>query len=112
MIKPPGPAREDAAMRLHAGRPAERWFTVLDGTRLRQLRRQHGMSAGELAGQAGVGRSTVTQLERHPERRCRTRTLARLAAALGQPPAALTRTLHPGIAADSPQTGHSPGHLG
>jgi len=67
-----------------------RWFAVVDGGRVRQLRRQHGLSAAELAGQAGIGLSTVTQLERHGQRRCRTRTLARLATALGQPPAALT----------------------
>jgi transcriptional regulator with XRE-family HTH domain len=67
-----------------------RWFAVVDGRRVRQLRRQHGLSPAELAGQAGIGLSTVTRLERVRQRRCRTRTLARLAAALGQPPAALT----------------------
>ena len=77
MTATPSPARSD------------RWFTTLDGTRLRQLRRQHGLSAAELAGKAGVGLSTVTRLERVRQPRCRTRTLARLAAALGQPPAAL-----------------------
>jgi transcriptional regulator with XRE-family HTH domain len=76
-----------------------RWFTVLDGARLRQLRRQNGLSAAELAGKAGVGLSTVTRLERHPKRPCRTRTLARLAAALGQPPAALTTSEPSGHAA-------------
>ena len=93
-------------------RPPQRWFTVLDGARLRQLRRQRGLSAAELAGQAGVGRSTVIRLERHPQRSCRTRTLARLAAALGQAPAALTATHHPGSAADSSQIGHRSGHPG
>ncbi len=102
MTKRPAPARAQPG----------RWFTVLDGARLRQLRRQHGLSAAALAGQAGIGRSTVTRLERHPQRPCRTRTLARLAAALGQPPDALTPTYHPGIAADSLQTGLPPGHLG
>jgi transcriptional regulator with XRE-family HTH domain len=66
-----------------------RWFAVVDGRRVRQLRRQHGLSPAELAGRAGIGLSTVTRLERVRQRRCRTRTLARLAAALGQPPAAL-----------------------
>ena len=75
---------------LSPARSADRWFAVLDGVRLRELRRQHGLSAAELAGKAGVGLSTVTQLERRPGRSCRTRTLARLAAALGQPPTALT----------------------
>ena len=67
-----------------------RWFAVVDGARVPQLRRQHGLSAAELAGKAGIGLSTVTQLERHGQRRCRTRTLARLATGLGQPPATLT----------------------
>jgi len=71
-------------------RSTDRWFTVVDGARLRQLRRQHGLSAAELAGKAGLGLSTVTRLEGQPRRSCRTRTLARLAAALGQPPATLT----------------------
>jgi transcriptional regulator with XRE-family HTH domain len=69
---------------------ANRWVTVLDGVRLRQLRSQRGLSPAELASQAGLGRSTVIRLERHPRPSCRTRTLARLAAALGLPPAALT----------------------
>jgi transcriptional regulator with XRE-family HTH domain len=69
---------------------SDRWFTTLDGTRLRQLRRQHGLSAAELAGQAHIGLSTVTRARRQHQRRCRTRTLARLATALGQPPAAPT----------------------
>jgi transcriptional regulator with XRE-family HTH domain len=71
-----------------------RWFAVVDGARLRQLRRQHGLSAAELAGKAGIGLSTVVRLERQPQR-CRTRTLARLAAALGQPSAALTPSQPP-----------------
>ena len=78
---------------------ADRWFIVVDGVRLQQLRRQHGLSAAELAGKAGVGLSTVTRLERLPQRSCRTRTAARLAAALGQPPAAL--------ACSQPAPGHA-----
>jgi transcriptional regulator with XRE-family HTH domain len=62
---------------------------VLDGVRLRQLRRQLGLSAAELAGKAGVSRSTVLRLEGQSRRSCRTRTVARLAAALDQPPAVL-----------------------
>ncbi len=72
-----------------------RWFTVVNGTRVRQLRRQHGLSPAELAGKAGIGLSTVTRLERLPQRTCRTRTLARLAAALGQPSAALISSQPP-----------------
>ena len=76
-------------------RTSARWFAVVDGRRVRQLRHQHGLTPAELAGRAGIGLSTVTQLERHPQRCCRTRTLARLAAALGQPPAALTSSQPP-----------------
>lgn len=71
-------------------RPGQRWFTMVDGARLQQLRHQHGLSAAELAGKAGVGVSTVTRLERTPRSTCRSRTLARLAAAVGEVPATLT----------------------
>jgi transcriptional regulator with XRE-family HTH domain len=71
-------------------RSADRWFTVVDGVRLRQLRRQQGLSPAELAGMAGVGLPTVLRLERQPRPSYRTRTAARLAAALGQSPAVLT----------------------
>ena len=74
---------------------AQRWFTVVDGARLRQLRRQCGLSAAELAGKAGVAQSTVTRLERDQQCPCRTRTLARLARALGQQPPALIPRPHP-----------------
>jgi transcriptional regulator with XRE-family HTH domain len=76
-------------------RPGQRWFAVVDGIRVRQLRRQHGLTPAELAVKADIGLSTVTRLERQRQRRCRTRTLARLAAALGQPPAALTASQPP-----------------
>lgn len=72
-----------------------RWFAIVDGTRVRQLRHQHGLSPAELAGKAGISLSTVTRLERQSQRCCRTRTLARLAAALGQPPAVFTSTQPP-----------------
>jgi len=74
---------------LSPAQASARWFAVVDGTRVRQLRRQHGLSAAQLAGKAGISVSTVSQLERQGRRSCRTRTLARLAAALNQPPAAL-----------------------
>lgn len=80
---------------LSPAQKSARWFTVVDGRRVRQLRDQHGLSAAELAGKAGLGLSTVTRLERQSQHRCRTRTLARLAAALGQPPAALTSSQPP-----------------
>ena len=80
---------------LNPVRPPNRWLTVVDGARLRQLRRQHGLTAAELAGKAGIGHSTVIRLERQPSARCRGRTLARLAVALGQPAAALTASQPP-----------------
>lgn len=71
-------------------RSSDRWFTAVDGARLRQLRRERGLSPAELAGKADIALSTVLRLERQPEPACRTRTLARLAAALGQPSTVLT----------------------
>ena len=79
----------------NSGRSADRWFIVVDGVWLRQLRRQHGLSPAELAGKAGVGLPTVLRLERQPWPSCRTRTAARLAATLGHSPAALTGSQPP-----------------
>ena len=67
------------------------WTTALDGPRLRQLRRQHGLSQERLASQAGLSLTTVTRLESQMRAACRGRTLARLAAALGEDPAAFTQ---------------------
>jgi transcriptional regulator with XRE-family HTH domain len=72
-----------------------RWFAVVDGARLRQLRRQHGLSVAGLADKAGIGLSTVIRIERQPRHSCRTRTLVRLAAALNQPAAVLTSSQSP-----------------
>ena len=63
---------------------------ILDGQRLRQLRRQRGLSQEELADRAGVSVTTVGRLERRPCAPCRGRTLGRLARALGEHPAATT----------------------
>jgi transcriptional regulator with XRE-family HTH domain len=70
----------------HAGR----WTVVIDGQRLRELRRQRVLSQAELAKLAGVSPYTVSKLDRQPASCCRSRTLARLAAALGESPAAIT----------------------
>ena len=69
---------------------AKPWTTVLDGRLLRQLRRQHGLSQEALADRAGISLTTMARLERKPRTPCRTRTLARLAAALGEHPGAMT----------------------
>jgi transcriptional regulator with XRE-family HTH domain len=69
---------------------AQRWTAVIDGQRLRELRRQQALSQAELAKRAGVSADTVSKLERQPASCCRSRTLARLAAALGEDPSAIT----------------------
>ncbi|MGH3122755.1 MAG: helix-turn-helix domain-containing protein [Streptosporangiaceae bacterium] len=74
---------------IETSRLGQRWFTVVDGRRLRHLRRQHGLSQEQLAGRAGVSPATVARLERQPAAPCRCRTLGRLAAALGEDPARL-----------------------
>jgi len=76
-------------------RPAGQWTAVLDGPRLRHLRRLHGLSQENLADQAGISPATVARLEREPRPSCRTRTMARLAAALGEHPATITHTITP-----------------
>jgi transcriptional regulator with XRE-family HTH domain len=78
-----------------ASRPGQRWSTVLNGHRLRHLRHQHGLSQQELAAKAGISRTTIGRLERDPAAPCRSRTLGRLARALGEDPARLTPATHP-----------------
>ena len=90
-------AMTDAATGLT--RPACRWIAVIDGRQLRQLRGQQGLTQAALARQAAVSLSVVSRLERQPRASCRSRTLARLAAALGRPPADLTA---PGVRLAAP----------
>jgi transcriptional regulator with XRE-family HTH domain len=73
---------------LRPARPAQRWTTAVNGHRLRDLRRQRGLSRRQLAAQTGISAGTIARLERQAEAACRCRTLARLSAALGQTPAA------------------------
>ena len=65
---------------------ALRWLTAVDGQQIRHLRGQRGLAREELAGLAGISLDTLARLERERKARCRTRTLARLAAALGEHP--------------------------
>jgi DNA-binding XRE family transcriptional regulator len=67
--------------------PATPWTTAINGQRLRQLRRHHGLSREELAGRAGLSLATVARLERDLNVSCRCRTLTRLATALHTEPA-------------------------
>jgi transcriptional regulator with XRE-family HTH domain len=72
---------------------AQRWVTAVDGERLRELRRKRGLAQMELAGLAGISVGTVTRLECQHKATCRTRTLARIAAALGEQPATIATVL-------------------
>jgi transcriptional regulator with XRE-family HTH domain len=74
---------------------AQRWTTIANGQRLRELRRQCGLAQAELAALAGVSLDTVARLERQHRTPCRTRTLARIAAALGEPPATIAAVTMP-----------------
>jgi transcriptional regulator with XRE-family HTH domain len=87
--------------RTSAARPARPWLTVLDGTRLRELRRERRLSQEQLADRAAISLTTVARLERQSQAPCRGRTLARLAAALDQQPAAIRPTA-PAIAPQGP----------
>jgi DNA-binding XRE family transcriptional regulator len=69
---------------------AQRWTTALDGLKLRQLRHQHGLSQERLADLADISLTTLARLERHHRSPCRTYTLARIAAALGEPAASIS----------------------
>jgi DNA-binding XRE family transcriptional regulator len=68
---------------------SQSWTMLIDGHRLRQLRRLHRLSRLELAVKAGISVATVARLERRPQVSCRCRTLTRLAAALGELPTTL-----------------------
>lgn len=73
-----------------SSRPVPPHTFVLDGHRLRQLRRQRGLSQAELADQAGISLTTVARLERQFYAPCRGWTLGRLARALGEDATATT----------------------
>lgn len=60
----------------------------LDGSQLRRLRAERGLSQQTLADDAGISVTTVARLEGQSCAPCRGRTLGRLARALGQHPGA------------------------
>lgn len=70
---------------------SRRWMVTVDGQRLRQVRRQHGLSRQALATAAGISTATIGRLERQEWPSCRGRTLARLAKALGEQATDLTQ---------------------
>jgi DNA-binding Xre family transcriptional regulator len=51
---------------------------------------EHGLSQWKLADRAGIGLTTLARLERQRQAPCRTYTLARIAAALDEQPAAIS----------------------
>ena len=63
---------------------------MLDGERLREMRRQRGLSQEQLADLAGISLSTMARLESQDRSPCRSWTLGRLAAALDETPASMT----------------------
>jgi DNA-binding XRE family transcriptional regulator len=75
--------------------PPQRWLTVVDGHRLRHLRRQHGLSQEQLAIVAGISLTTIRRLEHQMAAPCRSRTLGRLARALDEDPARLHPATRP-----------------
>jgi DNA-binding XRE family transcriptional regulator len=80
----------DAGGREIDPRSAHRWTTVLDGERLREMRRERGLSQEQLADLAGISLSTMARLESQDRSPCRSWTLGRLAAALDETPASMT----------------------
>jgi DNA-binding Xre family transcriptional regulator len=90
--RPPELPPPDSLASAGSGRPARPQTTILDGQRLRQLRRERGLSQERLADRAGLSITTVARLESQSTSPCRGRTLGRLAAALGEEPEAISLT--------------------
>ena len=80
------PVASDGESMRHLAAPG---VCVVDGQRLRLLRREHGLSQEKLAYRAGISVTAVARLERQARGSCRGHTLARLAAALREEPAAI-----------------------
>lgn len=84
-----------AAMFMHASNTGGRhqWSTTINGHRLASLRTLHGLTRQQLAAYADLSPVTLGRLERSDTTRCHPRTTTRLAIALGEHPAAFTRTI-------------------
>ena len=65
-------------------------FTVVDGTRLRQLRRQRALSQRDLSRMTGVAFDTISRLETGKQQ-AQPRTIRKLADALGVEPRELMK---------------------
>jgi len=67
------------------------WVAAVDGPMIRALRDAHGFSQSLLARLAGLNPATVARLEGQAAPYCHRRTLDRISAMLGVPPASLER---------------------
>ena len=65
-------------------------FTEVDGTRLRQLRRERALSQRELSRMTGIAFDTISRLETGKQR-AQPRTIRKLANALGVEPRELMK---------------------
>jgi transcriptional regulator with XRE-family HTH domain len=65
-------------------------FTKVDGSRLRNLRKERALSQRDLARTSGVGSVTISELERGV-REAQPRTIRKLAEALGVEPKELMK---------------------
>lgn len=86
----PGQHTPTRSAGIRSKNPPRSWFVTVNGHRLRQLRRDHGLTQAELAVKAGIGLTTLARLERLPRTSCRSRTFVRLATALGEDPRSST----------------------
>jgi DNA-binding XRE family transcriptional regulator len=103
-----GAQRDAAGSEMSQQGSAQRWTTVLDGERLRQLRQQHRLSQEKLADLAGISLTTMARLERQDRSLCRSWTLGRLAAALNETPAAITPGGHIEVAVPTSASSAAP----
>jgi transcriptional regulator with XRE-family HTH domain len=65
-------------------------FTVVDGEKLRQLRRERALSLRDLGGRSGIAYDTINRLELGKQE-AQPRTIRRLAGALGVEPKELMK---------------------
>jgi DNA-binding XRE family transcriptional regulator len=67
-------------------RAAARWNIVINGQRLREVRRDRGLSRNGVADMANISVTTVARLERSQRVSCKKWTLHSIAAVLGEDP--------------------------
>jgi transcriptional regulator with XRE-family HTH domain len=91
-------------------RAVQYWIVTFDGTRLRQRRKELGLSQERLAYRSRVSHRSIQRIELLPEANCHVRTLRRLACALSSDPDGLIAELmagcgeQPQAEADVPRT--------